>query len=328
MNFRNTFNTTLLFAALSVSAQDKPVLDLVLPSGADFDSVFSGLKRELSGDYEIKAFRFDDQVNAESVAQQLEQSNPKALIALDNASLDIIKAAQNKPSLKEVPVFAGAMLQVEQEIKTKGITNACGVQFEVPAFTQFSNLKQASISKFLKVGVAYRKDFQGMINLSKEQLKKDNIELREYCLDCDGKNLDEKATIKGLKETWKSMDSEAEMAVWVLADNGLLTPKTLGEFWLDKVAKSKKPVVAPLEMFVTGQKPVGELALLALGPDYVELGSQMAGLVQSVLEDGENVSDKGFEPLVSVKKYLNQKKADKIDWKLNPETMNQIDKVY
>lgn len=327
MNFKY-LQMGVLLSVLTATAQDKPVLDLVFPSGAIFDSVYAGIKRELASDYEIKTFRNDGTIGADALAAQMVSSNPKAILALDNAALDVVKSFQAKSGMKEIPVFAGAMLQVEQEVKAKGIENACGVQFEVPAFTQFSNLKQVSTSKFLKVGVIYRRDFQAMINLSKEQLKKDNIELKDYCIDCDGKVLDEKNTSKGLKETWKMLDAESDMAVWVLADNGLLTARSMGEFWLDKVAKSKKPVVAPLEMFVNGQKPFGEMALLSLSPDFVELGSQMAGLVQGVLEDGESVQDKGFEPLVSVKKYLNQKKADKIDWKLNSEMMNQIDKLY
>lgn len=312
----------------NVYADEKPVLSVVLPTGADFDSVYSGLNRELAGDYDLKAFRFEAGTNVDATAKSIVASNPKGIIALDNTTLDVIKAVQKDPSTQEIPVFAGAMLQVKQEVDAKGIKNACGVQFEVPAFTQFSNLKQVSVSKFLKVGVIYRREFQPMIDISKEQLRKDNIELKQYCIDCDGKTLDEKSTVKGLKEIWKNIESEPELAVWVLADNGLLTSKTMGEFWLDKVAKVKKPVVSPLEMFVTGQKPFGEMALLALSPDFVELGSQLAGTIQAVIEDGEVASEKGFEPLVSVKKYLNKKKSDKINWELNPENMSQIDRVY
>lgn len=325
----NLFVAAIGLLASSALAQDeaKPALAVVYPEGEAFESVVSGVERELGDEYTLERFKAD--AAPAIMAKRLEAKEFKGIIALDGPSLDAIVEYQKTAKSAGVPIFVGATLQVKSEVERRGIKDACGVEFEVPAFTQFSNLKFVSTGKFDKVGVLYRSDFDPMIQAAKTQLAQtENLELIGYCIDCDGSKLDEKTVVKKLDEGWKKIGDTPNMAFWLLADNGVLTNKTLAEFWLKKVAKAKVPVVAPLEMFVNGQKGLGEMALMSMGADYVELGSQIAGNVRAVLEDGETAADQGFEPLVSVKKALNTKKADKIDWELNSENLSRVDKLF
>jgi hypothetical protein len=309
-------------------AQDsKPTLAIVSPVGSKYDEVFQGLQRELGDDYSLQKMNFvlgkDKKIeNTGDLLKSIKGAAPKAVIAMDNSASEVIR--EMRKSNDQTPAFAAMMLQVDKALE--GVPNVAGIKFEIPAFTQFSNLKYVSASKFSKVAVFHRKGFLPMMAQAKDMLAKENLTLDAYCLDCE-KSLEGSALTDAMKTQWKKWESDKEVVLWLLADNVLLTPQSLKDFWLPSVGKSERPVVAPLDMFVSGNPPVGEIGLLAFNPDYVELGAQLSEQIRAVIEDEEEIQEKGFEELISVFGVLNKKKAKKIDWNLQDANLGRLQKV-
>lgn len=245
---------------------------------------------------------------------------------MDIDAINIVKEFQKKDAKNaKTPVFVSNTLQVEQS--SKGLKNASGVKFEVPAFTIFSNLKVLSKSEVNKVLVFHRKIFNEVMAESKQMLAKEKIELIMECLDCEeSKELTEGKAVKLLTKRFAEITKKNKPdVIWLLADNLLLTSQTLGKFWIPKVVKKNYPIVVPLENLAS---PEFNLGMIALIPDYQEIGNQIANQIREVLEEDGSTEDLGFENLISVHVILNLKKANSIDWKINEENLNRAKKIY
>lgn len=295
-------------------------LTVLMPKGEKFEKVYSGIKEEMDGEYILSVVHSEDDIAANVKA--IEESNPGAMIIMDNSSVKTLKAYQSKNGSK-VPVFATMMLQVENSVKE--LKNTSGIKFEIPAFTVFSNLKYISKGAFKTVTVFYRKNFAELIKSSQKMLARENISLNAKCIDCE-KDIKPKKVYKRLKNLLDEAEDEDKLeVVWVLADNVILTPKLMKKFWIKKVVKKKVPVVVPLDGWVN---PKMKFGMLAFNPDYPRLGGQISQMVREVFENESSTEEIGFEELISVYGVLNSKMAKKIKWQLEDENLDRLQKVY
>jgi hypothetical protein len=311
----------IFFLSISVYCQDKILV--ISPDNDLFKTTFSGINNELEGDYEVNWINSKEK---DKILKALSSSQSKAIVAMDIDAINIVKEFQKKDAKNaKTPVFVSNTLQVEQS--SKGLKNASGVKFEVPAFTIFSNLKVLSKSEVNKVLVFHRKIFNEVMAESKQMLAKEKIELIMECLDCEeSKELTEGKAVKLLTKRFAEITKKNKPdVIWLLADNLLLTSQTLGKFWIPKVVKKNYPIVVPLENLAS---PEFNLGMIALIPDYQEIGNQIANQIREVLEEDGSTEDLGFENLISVHVILNLKKANSIDWKINEENLNRAKKIY
>ena len=223
-------------------------------------------------------------------------------------------------------------MALQLESSAQDVKNTCGVKLEVPAFTIFSNLKYISKQPFENILVFYLKDFDKDIKKAIEMVQKEQLKLNAICVDCgfDGE-MSEKEIAKKMKSEYeKAKDENKADVLWMLGDNRLLAQKSMADFWMPKIWSKKVPTIAPLAEMVDPKSPSGKMigGLMALGADYPELGKQISDQVRRVLEDKEETSAIGFEDIISVQGVLNQKKADKIDWVINPDNVSRMKKIY
>ncbi|KMQ49932.1 hypothetical protein CHISP_3146 [Chitinispirillum alkaliphilum] len=296
----------------------------LMPSSENFKLALRGIEDELMGEYEIEVIDVD-KVSPEEAFDLASKYDPSALILMDAKAVRFAEHFQNEnEKFVQMPKFVLMTLQVEKT--AKNLENTVGIRFEVPGYTTFTNFRIISERDFSKVGVFYRKDFQEDIMESQRLLAREEIEIISYCLDCDnsGSELSERDALRGLNAGWRQMRRDGVEVLWMLADNAILNAATLRDFWIRTIASRRIPVVVPLERFV---ETSANLGVFVTQPDYLHMGSQLAGQIFQFFEDGEELENIGFEPLISITSVLNANRANRIRWGLDSERLGRVDRI-
>lgn len=305
------------------SNSEVPNIAVLMPQGEQFQKVFQGIKDELDEDYNTIKVELNTKDIIANV-KKLESIKPSLIVLMENRSIPVIAKYQENPVNQVTPILAAMILNVKSE--TKELKNIGGIKFEIPAYTIFSNIRILSESQFKTIGVFYNKDFQEFIDLSRKMVEKEKMELKAYCVDCEGDLSDSKVAKYMSKVFKKQMLKKDDVDVlWMLPDNRLLNAKTLKSFWTKHPKKKKTPLVVPIENLVT---PKADLGMIMFNRDYEELGTQAASKVQEILEDEVPMEEVGFEELLSVSPILNKKRAKRIKWKLKEDKLSGLKKVY
>jgi len=297
----------------------------IMPMGPYFQKSLSGISVELGSKYHIDTLDVSKAENLDVALATLKKVKPEGLILMDTKAIRIAGLLQARDSaILAMPKFV--LMTLQADTAAKDLKNVAGVRFEVPGYTLVTGFRAISSSDVTKVGVFYRKSFQSVIDNSTKLLAKEKIELVGACIDCDAaKALTPELAIKTMGKQLKVLVKEKNVqAIWLLADNMIINQESVSSFWLGKVARTKKPVLVPLENLASLQIGVG---VYAADPDYEELGTQSAGQIVQVFEEETPASDIGFEPLISVKTILNLDVAKRLGWQIKQDKVSGISKV-
>lgn len=312
----------ILLLAFGCRASEKVErLLAVMPSGESFQQAWSGMKSDLGSRYEWKTFDPDIRNADDSLARLCSAYAPQGLVLMDSRAVALAKRLQARDSnFAALPKFV--LMTLKAEDVTKGLRNAVGVRFEVPAYAVFTQLRSLSVQDFTHIGVFYRQYFSTFVEDSRRLLGREKIELIEKCIDCDGGGPPSEDEI--VKRLGKGMDAFKEAGVdvvWMLPDNALVNVATLGRFWVPRFHREKVPLVVPLANLVSKQANLG---LFSAYPDYFQLGVQAAQQVVQVLEEGASPAALGFESLISVQTTLNLGVAERLHWETRKELLGRV----
>jgi hypothetical protein len=313
--------TILLLAAVCRASEKAERLLAIMPSGESFRQAFDGMKSDLGNRYEWKTFDPDAKNAEDSLARLCSAYAPRALVLMDTRAVALAKRMQARDSaLDAMPKFVLMTLKVEDA--AKGLHHAVGVRFEVPAYAVFTQLRALSGRDFTRIGVFYRRSFSAFVEDSRRLLAREKLELIGKCIDCDGGG--SPAGDEIVKSLGKGMDAFKEagvQVVWMLPDNALVNPATLGRFWVPRLRRGKMPLVVPLANLASKQ---ADLGLFSAYPDYPQLGVQAAQQVVQVLEEDVPPAALGFEPLISVQTTLNLSVAERLHWEIRKELLGRV----
>ena len=153
-------------------------------------------------------------------------------------------------------------------------------------------------------------------------MSREKLDLIGKCIDCDGSGSPSQEEI--IKTLGKGLDAFKEAGVevvWMLPDNALVNPATLGRFWVPRFRKGKVALVVPLANLASKQ---ADLGLFSAYPDYTQLGVQAAQQVVQVLEENVSPATLGLEPQISVQTTLNLSVADRLNWEMRKDLLGRV----
>jgi len=284
----------LLAVAAFGQAPAKSIL-VLRPAGASFDDAVKGMKETLGPGFALKEFVVSKETPVDEVVKSWKTAEPKAVVAMDNKGVNLFRDARLKLGDSTVPVIA--LMGVRIDASLKGVANAVGVNYEIPAVTILVNLRSILPTPVKKTGVIYRASMEDMFMRNVEFCKQENIELV-------GLKVEDAADAKeGLDKALKDVLGRSDIdALWVVNDNFFLNAKLIKEVWLPKLAGWKHPVIVGVETLVKPEYKFGTFAVL---PDNYALGTQAAGLLQEIDDAGWKVEETKVDQPLSVIKTLN-----------------------
>jgi hypothetical protein len=296
------------------------VKDTVLVLGpriAAANEVVNGLTDELADHYQIVERTVTAETSAETLAQIIRELEPRALVLLDNPTVRRYRAFQaaQPPGTPFPPAVVLMAAFLEQA--SAGLQNATGISYEVPAVTGFVNLRSLLGRPLRKIGVLYRRGFEGFVARQGELAAAEGFTLAERTLD-EGDRL--KAVKRGLR---RLLDYDHVDAIWVLNDSALLCPELLARAWLPVLRHGHVPVMVGVPSLVSAKLAFGTFAVL---PDHRALGRQAAGLIDNLAEANWAVG--AHRPLlpVAVEKVLDVGMARTLA-PIREEKLREIDRL-
>ncbi len=315
----------VLLALPSAFAQSQSNRLLVLmPPGPSFEQAWSGMKSDLGRRYVWTAFDPALPDAPDSLRKLIGAYAPRGVILMDSKAVKLAKLMQELDSgFAALPKFVLMTLKAEEA--AKGLRNALGVRFEVPAYVIFTKLRSLGEKEFTRIGVFHRRSFSAFVEESRRLLAREKLELIAHCLDCEtGEPLLEEKIPRLLERGLNRMKSAEVEVIWMLPDNMLVNSTTLGRFWVARFRRGKTPLVVPLAHLAGEQ---ADLGMFSAYPDYNQLGMQAAQLVVQVLEDGVPTESLGFEPLISVHTTLNLGVTKRLRWPVREEMLERVDAI-
>lgn len=313
-----------LFAQGSSATEKAERLLAIMPTGESFQQAWSGMKSDLGSQYEWNAFDPETRNAEDSLARLCAAYAPQGLVLMDSRAVTLAKRMQERDSaFASLPKFV--IMTLKAEDAAKGLRNAVGVKFEVPAYAIFTQLRTLSGKDFTHIGVYYRRYFFSFVEDSRRLLAREKLDLIGKCIDCDGsKSLSESEIVQRLAKGMEEFKGSGVEVVWMLPDNALVNPGTLGKFWAPRFRKGKTALVVPLANLASKE---ADLGLFSAYPDYFQLGVQAAQQVVQVLEEGVQPATLGFEPQISVQTTLNLGVAQRLNWEIRKDLLGRVGEV-
>jgi hypothetical protein len=312
----------ILALAIGCRAAEKAErLLAIMPSGESFRQAWSGMKSDLGSRYEWKTLDPDAKNAEDSLVRLCAAYAPRALVLMDSRAVALAKRLQARDSaFAALPKFV--LMTLKADDAAKGLRNAVGIRFEVPAYAVFTQLRALSSRDFTRIGVFYRRYFTAFVDESRRLLAREKLELIGKCIDCDGNGApSEDEIVKRLGKGLEAFKEAGVEVVWMLPDNALVNPATLGRFWVPRFRRGKTPLVVPLANLASKQAGLG---LFSAYPDYPQLGIQAAQQVVQVLEEEVPPEAVGFESLISVQTTLNLGVAERLGWEVRKELLGRV----
>lgn len=306
----------LFFMPAVVFSQD--ILLIVRPEGEAFKEVVTGIKEELEEEVTIAELIIDLKSTVITLSEKLKEVKPKLLVLMDNKSVNLYKKLQKGLPDSAVTIPSVACMAFFLDKTLEKVKNISGITYEIPVITSITNLCSILDIKVDKVGIIHRKFAREYIKKNKEYCRQEKIDLIN--IELSQKMIKKTEIKKSLKKLFKN---EGVDALFVLNDNALLKSDILRDVWIPLEKKYKVPVVVGVEILAD---PKINLATLAVLPDHVNLGSQVAEMIFNIVDNNWQIDEPQIDPPLSVIKVVNVKKAKK-HYGVKEENLVTVDKL-
>ena len=293
---------------------------IVRPDLEQFEKVADKTKAELGKQVSFETLLLEKDSNYEDFEVAVRKAKPDLLLLLDNKAVNYAmqfnkEADAYAKGLRGVAAMALNMRNILAESP-----NICGVEYEVPAyslFTQYRNLTTKDLNKIL---VFYRKSpHQKLIDETRSQLKLEKIEL--VAINVEKETKDE--TIRNVKAVVKRESKRKDIdVIWVMPDNVIVNNSTIRS-WVRAAGKHEKPFVSTIDFLVSKM----DFCAYATAPNLKTLSLQLSDMCIAILEDGESPNELGVEYIRSVHRIVNARKFRKMRIKLDAEQLKHCEVV-
>ncbi len=278
----------------------KPLAMVVMPDSPSFRTVRRALVNEVKQDLDIATFVIDARTSAADFTAKLTESGAAAVVLMDNPTVKLYRAYQNRgPDKRGVVPAVVVMTSFLEELKVE-LSNASGVAYEVPGVLAFVQLRSVIEKPVSRVGVVHRAAFGPFIARQKILAAKEQITLIPVEVPVDANATDVKSALGKLARA--DID-----ALWVLNDNGLLRDAAfLERAWRQHILAMGVPVVVGVPTLVSAEARFGTFAVL---PDLDALGVQAADVLLDVADNEWRADDRAVELPVSTKTVVNMRQV-------------------
>lgn len=287
------------------------------PESVGFSQVIDTLKQELATEFTIDHQVVNERMSYEQFEKLILRRQPKALVLMDNISINYYRLFQrlHPDPQQQIPAVAAMALFMDRAVE--GLNDVTGIRYEVPAIISLVHLRDLVDRPIKKVGVIYRKQAEAFIQEQRLTCQLEQIELVGVSIPNQSESLN-----RDIRKALDRLNKEDVDALWVLNDSVVLSPEALTYAWLPKIRRFHKPVVVGVMPLIDGI-PLGGFAVL---PDHEGIGLQISNLVFEILDRDFRPQESRVINPVSVKTILNLKQITK-DVPLRTEKLGQVDTI-
>jgi len=231
--YRHALRTAGLTVLLMLTVLSQPVygadpLLVIRIEGKDFEQALRGLRQETEDDFLIHEMIVSRHTNPVEIAEKMARISPKLVVLMDNISIALYKKYQTGLARAAVAVPSVSLMASFTDLSIRGLKNATGIFYEVPAVTSLVNLRTVMPAvRLQRVGVICRDFMESFVRTNRDYCRKEHIDLIPCVLPSGGNLKDELK--KGLDTLGKK---EKVDALWVLNDSVLINGELLRDVWL------------------------------------------------------------------------------------------------
>lgn len=302
--------------ALAACAHAQNAILVVRPAGSTFEEARKGIVETLGDGWTFQDVVAGKEFTAKELAEQWKRTAPKALVLMDNRSVNLYREA--RVLMADTTTPAVALMGVRIDLATASLSNVIGINYEIPAVTSMVNLRSVLPVPLRKIGVVHRASWGDFLKRQSEFCTPESLVLVGRPIPDDG---DPSSSLRKALEDLLVV--EKVDALWILNDNLFLNAKIIQGVWMPMVKKAKVLSVVGVEPLVNPALDFGSFAVL---PDHYALGSQVAGIILEIQDMGWKVEEPRTDQPLSVVKILNAKQV-KSRSGLRSDKLNEIDKV-
>jgi len=311
----------LIMFPISLVASVKEEILVFRAAGEKFSETYAGIKDDLEDDFILNEKVIDSsmlpQTAINSIKADIVNIKPKLIVLIGNNPVRLYTSYQ-KQNPHEVfpPTIVMSALYVDRLIKQ--MQNTQGIRHEIPAVTSIRNIRSLIKQPVQRVGVLYREWMKDYIQLNAKFCKKEGIELIAV-------EIPNSFSVKSINYHLKHLLNNEIDALWVVNDNGLISPQLVQNVWLPNIKEFSKPVIVGVEGLTSTSLDFGTFSTV---PDQYALGVQGAGLIGDIVDEGivQLEQTKVYEPL-SIKKLLNIRLMQKRNIAINESKLETLDKL-
>ncbi len=271
---------------------DRPTI-VVVRSNANqiFDGPVSELARE--SDASIHVYQTIDDVDPDRLEAGIRALKPALIVAFGGKAASLLSSR-----IHDVPILFAMVVNHEQYGLHKA-PNVMGVALEPSPEVEFTMFKMI-LPNLRRVVAFYSPDLSATaIEVATRDLAKIGVTLDAVPV----------AQPSELPARYAEHAKQHD-AVWVFNDQRLLAPETFGH--LVKHSRADRlPLLASVSEELAKQG-----ALMAVGSDFIALGSQAAVMARSVIEEGVKPSDIGVQAPIGAKLVINETVARELGIKV------------
>jgi len=295
-----------LFGGLILSwlwpASPAPAADVFVLKSNDipaYEEVLRGF-REVVGDNAYETFSLKG--NPASAAQAVptaQASRPSVILAVGGESARVARE-----QLAGIPTVFSMVLDPTELQKNEKIT---GVNFQVPARAQFQALGSI-LPRARRIGVIYDPTLSlFIIRDGRQAAAAQNLTLVEKPISSSNE------IANAIKEMIWTVD-----ALWMIPDQTVVSKESF-RYMLEATLNRKVPILTFSQSFVKGG------ALLALAPNYQDMGRQAGRLVQKILGGASPGSLPSAHPQGYL--FLNLNTANALSISIPPEILQKAEQI-
>lgn len=296
----------------------REVVLVLMPDTEPTRSVLLSLRDEVGEEFDVFVRQVRADVTGEQVETMLADVQPQCVVLMDNPTVKAYRELQSERLSTTFPPAVVVMASFLEE-HVGLVRNATGISYEVPALTLFSNLRTILLSPVERVGVVYRPAFRGYIERQRALAARESIDLI-------GLAVPQEPAVRDLRNALDVLRAEKGVhALWVLNDNGLLTPDLISRGWMQMHESGEKrvPLVVGAASLVSAKFDFGTFAML---PDHSALGMQAGALIYKLADQDWSTSGAAIQPPLSTKTVINLRQAER-DFKLAPMALSHVDRI-
>jgi hypothetical protein len=247
---------------------------VAMPETVQTWEVWSGLRDELSQDYDLVAVRVDGPQSTAALAAAMARHRPSGVVLMNNPTVAAYRAYQQQSGRTQFPPALVVMTSFCDGYLPQIVT-ATGISYEIPLITVVTSLRKVIASPVERVGVIVRPSLRGFVQRQAAMAARERIVVLEQPVSSSPNSSEIKWALRKLK---RRVD-----ALWMLNDDRLLTPRLIIDGWLPGLNES--PYCATIVGAAGLVSPRQSLGTFAVLPDHTGLGVQAASLIFDLSEN-------------------------------------------
>jgi hypothetical protein len=293
-----------------------PRVLVCMPDTRQTEQVWRGFSDELGREFELVAIKTEGEGASSTIARGIRRYDPAGLVLMNNPTVEGYRRLQAEAAHAAFPP-AVIVMSSFLEGRPWRLRAATGISYEVPLITVVTNLRKLIATPIDRIGVLHRPGFDSFIARQAALARREQtVVVREQ--------VSQRPNASEIKRALRRLKQRCD-ALWVLNDNGMLTPQLLADGWLPGLNERPwVPTIVGAASLVSPAQPFGTFAVL---PDHTALGAQAAGMILDIAENGWAVPAEANTQLpLSTTTTVDLDQVSQ-RFALRPSALAQVDKV-